>query len=193
MAERYDVIVQPRSGAWPVVAAAEGKDGAAAGVLRTADASATAPPPSDARPPELNGQLLVDDELRADAAVALRPRSPGRTHRVALTLDDGKYRWRINGKVHEDMGSHGAELAVEEGQRVRLDYQNQTSMWHPMHLHGHTFQRIGGGPRKDTVKVLPGRTVAVIFDADNPGQWMLHCHNTYHLAAGMGSVLSYRS
>jgi FtsP/CotA-like multicopper oxidase with cupredoxin domain len=29
--------------------------------------------------------------------------------------------------------------------------------------------------------------------ADNPGQWMLHCHNTYHLEMGMATVLSYRA
>jgi len=26
---------------------------------------------------------------------------------------------------------------------------------------------------------------------DNPGQWMLHCHNTYHLETGMATVFSY--
>ena len=28
--------------------------------------------------------------------------------------------------------------------------------------------------------------------ANNPGQWMLHCHNAYHLEAGMATVMSYR-
>jgi FtsP/CotA-like multicopper oxidase with cupredoxin domain len=66
-------------------------------------------------------------------------------------------------------------------------------MWHPMHIHGHTFQLAGGGPRKDTVIVLPGRAVACDLDADNPGQWMIHCHNTYHAEAGMMSVLGYEA
>jgi len=46
--------------------------------------------------------------------------------------------------------------------------------------------------RKDTVPVLPGRTVVADFDANNPGQWMLHCHNAYHLEAGMMRDLAYR-
>lgn len=66
-------------------------------------------------------------------------------------------------------------------------------MWHPIHLHGHTF-RLGtkpDGPRKDTVNVLPKETVVIEFDADNPGQWMAHCHNTYHLEQGMAMLVSY--
>jgi FtsP/CotA-like multicopper oxidase with cupredoxin domain len=32
----------------------------------------------------------------------------------------------------------------------------------------------------------------VIFDADNPGLWAFHCHNLYHMVAGMFSTLVYR-
>jgi FtsP/CotA-like multicopper oxidase with cupredoxin domain len=69
------------------------------------------------------------------------------------------------------------------GQSATLTFINGTTMWHPMHLHGHTFLvlRSGGspGPRKDTVIVMPQLTVAVKLVADNPGIWMLHCHNGY--------------
>jgi FtsP/CotA-like multicopper oxidase with cupredoxin domain len=27
--------------------------------------------------------------------------------------------------------------------------------------------------------------------ADNPGDWFFHCHNLYHLHAGMARVFSY--
>jgi len=60
-------------------------------------------------------------------------------------------------------------------------------MWHPMHLHGHTFQVIRPdgslGARKDTAVVLPMHKLGVALVADNPGVWMLHCHNTYHQEA----------
>ena len=49
----------------------------------------------------------------------------------------------------------------------------------------------GPGPRKDTHIVLPGQSVDVDFDADNPGQWLAHCHNVYHGEAGMMAVVSY--
>ena len=34
--------------------------------------------------------------------------------------------------------------------------------------------------------------VSIDVDTDNPGRWMLHCHNTYHLEAGMATELSSR-
>jgi FtsP/CotA-like multicopper oxidase with cupredoxin domain len=60
-----------------------------------------------------------------------------------------------------------------------------------MHLHGHTFALADGGLRKDTAIVLPGQTLEVDFDAVNPGQWMVHCHNLYHGEAGMMAALGY--
>jgi FtsP/CotA-like multicopper oxidase with cupredoxin domain len=72
---------------------------------------------------------------------------------------------------------------------------NASMMFHPMHLHGHTFALVGAngrpGIRKDTVNVLPMGKLAVDLQADNPGQWALHCHNTYHAELGMMTVLSY--
>ncbi len=82
-------------------------------------------------------------------------------------------------------------MAIKSGQRVRLRFRNDTKMFHPMHLHGHTFQVGASGPRKDTVIVLPKQTVEVDFDATNPGQWLTHCHNLYHGEAGMMAVVSY--
>jgi FtsP/CotA-like multicopper oxidase with cupredoxin domain len=99
------------------------------------------------------------------------------------------YSWGFDGAAFPDR----SPIEIRQGQRVRLALENTTSMWHPIHLHGHTF-RVGAdpeGPRKDTVNVLPGETVVVEFDADNPGQWMAHCHNTYHLEQGMAMVMSY--
>lgn len=77
---------------------------------------------------------------------------------------------------------------------MRLRYINTTMMFHPMHLHGHTFQihaPHGTGLRKDTATVLPGHTLNVDFDANNPGQWLTRCHNIYHGEAGMMTVVSY--
>ncbi|MGZ8801552.1 MAG: multicopper oxidase domain-containing protein, partial [Mycobacterium sp.] len=86
-------------------------------------------------------------------------------------------------------------LTIHQGRSATLTFTNDTTMWHPMHLHGHTFQvlRSDGspGPRKDTVIVKPRQTVAVKLVADNPGTWMLHCHNGYHMDAGMMTSLDY--
>lgn len=78
-----------------------------------------------------------------------------------------------------------------------ITFQNTTMMSHPMHLHGHAFQVVAlnghafAGAMRDTVLVPPMAKVAVAFDADNPGQWLLHCHNTYHMAVGMITEVAY--
>jgi FtsP/CotA-like multicopper oxidase with cupredoxin domain len=56
---------------------------------------------------------------------------------------------------------------------------------------GHTFAVVESGVRKDTAIVLPGRTLTAEFDADNPGRWMVHCHNVYDAESGMITVLGY--
>jgi len=45
---------------------------------------------------------------------------------------------------------------------------------------------------QDTVMVLPDKTTTVAFTADNPGVWMLHCHELHHAAAGMDTLLRYQ-
>jgi len=189
MGERYDVIVQPRSGAWPLVALAEGKTVTAEAVIRTSDAQATEAPPAGELPGTLDGRLLTLGDLRATEAVRLGPKKPDVDELIRLTGSMMPYTWGFDGATFPNR----PPVEIRSGQRVRLTFENTTTMWHPIHLHGHTF-RVGddpAGPRKDTVNVLPGQRVAIEFDADNPGQWMIHCHNTYHLERGMAMVMSY--
>ena len=188
MGERYDVTVTvPAAAVTPIVAVAEGKIGQALAVLRTAPGELPLP---DVTPAELAGRTLALRDLRAAAAVALPDQAADREYRVALTgsMADG-YKWAIDAPAEG-----GATVPVREGDRVRLTFVNESMMWHPIHLHGHTFQvdtGSGPGPRKDTVIVPPMGRVTVELDADNPGQWALHCHNIYHAEAGMVTVLSY--
>ena len=189
MGERYDAIVTVSgAGAFPLVAEAEGKGGQALGVLRSGTGT---PPTADARPQELDGKVLALGDLKAAAAVALAPATPDRTHQVVLSVDANQYRWRINGRSFDDR----IPLEVREGQRVRLIFDNRTTMFHPMHLHGHTFEVVSAsgvtGPRKDTLIVRPNEKIAVDFAGDNPGQWLVHCHNIYHMQTGMMTTLSY--
>jgi multicopper oxidase len=188
MGERYDVLVTaPASGAVPVVAVPEGRQGQALVVLRAGPGPA---PDPLAAPAELTGRLLSLADLRPAAAVQLAARPPDRTYRVELTGDMAAYDWRIKAPAPD-----GTTLPVREGERIRLEIRNTSMMWHPVHLHGHTFQVVGEdgapGPRKDTVIVPANGSVTVELDADNPGQWALHCHNIYHAEAGMVTVLSY--
>ncbi|CAM5723464.1 hypothetical protein SCALM49S_07813 [Streptomyces californicus] len=122
---------------------------------------------------------------------ALGGRAPDRTIRMRLTGGMAAYDWAFDGRPYDAK----ERRPVEAGERVRLVFDNATAMWHPLHVHGHTFA-LGGnaaGARKDTAIVLPHRSLTVEFDADNPGLWMVHCHNVYHAEAGMMTVLGYRA
>ncbi|MDV7083827.1 multicopper oxidase family protein [Rhodococcus sp. IEGM 248] len=189
MGERYDAVVTLQDGVFPLVAVAEGKGAQAFAVVRTGGGAA---PDPAVTPRELGPPPLTVVGLRATDAVRLPVVDPGVTLEASLGGDMKKYVWTVNGKAYP---AH-TPLTVHRDQRVRLVYTNPTMMFHPMHLHGHTFavaRSDGSGPRKDTVIVLPGQTVAADVDTTNPGQWITHCHNDYHLAAGMATIFSYVS
>ncbi|MGP3968194.1 multicopper oxidase family protein [Streptomyces sp. 6N223] len=190
MGERYDALVTLGDGVFPLVALAEGKDVTGLALLRTGPGGR---PRAAVRPAELDGRVLTAAELRAAEEVRLPAAEPDQVHRVELTGGMDAYDWAINGRPFDMADPTANPLLVEEGQRVRLDFVNTTEMWHPVHLHGHTYQLGDAGPRKDTAIVLPDETLSVSFDADNPGQWMLHCHNAYHGEAGMMALVAYRA
>jgi FtsP/CotA-like multicopper oxidase with cupredoxin domain len=110
----------------------------------------------------------------------------------------GDAAWTINGTsmTGDDQANMPPLLTLRRGQSCVLVLRNETAWWHPMHLHGHSFRVISrngrSNPRRewrDTVLVPPRETVEVAFVADNPGNWMFHCHVTDHQMAGMMAVL----
>lgn len=193
MGERADAVITVPDTSVPLVAAAYGKDGYAQLNLRVGDAGPTgANADAAAFATALAGQVPLDTAtLVPTEAVTLPAREPDRVLDLELTGPVDGYNWLINGRAY-DPSAPG--LPVSRGQRVRVRYVSKSMMFHPMHLHGHTFQVVGAdGPRarKDTVLVAPMATVAVDLDADNPGKWITHCHNEYHLESGMATYLEY--
>lgn len=188
MGERYDVVVTVKDGVFPLVAMAEGKSAQARAVLNTG-AGSTAP--LNYLPAELGGRIGTVDDFTAAETARLSPGRPDLNLDATLAGNMMDYNWTINGRSYE----HAEALTIGQGQRARLTFTNMSMMWHPMHLHGHTFQVVkpdgSAGPRKDTVIVGPMRTLPVDLIADNPGQWMLHCHNGYHMDSGMMTRLDY--
>ncbi|MFE2927410.1 multicopper oxidase family protein [Streptomyces goshikiensis] len=188
MGERYDVLVTAGDGVFPLTALAEGKGQAALAVLRTGSGTA---PTASTRPTELESRPLPADELKAAESVALDGREPDRTLQMRLTGNMQRYNWAFDNEPYTPQ----QRRPVKAGERVRIEFANSTPMWHPLHLHGHTFA-LGtggqGGARKDTTIILPGQRLTVEFDADNPGLWMAHCHNVYHSESGMMTVLGYQ-
>jgi FtsP/CotA-like multicopper oxidase with cupredoxin domain len=91
----------------------------------------------------------------------------------------------INGKAYPAAES----WTVKEGDKVRVRIVNISNLAHPMHLHGQDFKVIAkdGEPVPvanqqwmNTLNVAPGETYDIAFIADNPGNWVFHCHELHH-------------
>lgn len=194
MGERADAIVTLPDASVPVIAAPYGKDGHGQLNLRINSA------PLSGRAADigafvgaLNKQAPLNTAtLVPTPEVTLAAGAPENTLDCRLSGPGHHgYNWLINGAAY-DPKKPG--MPVTEGQRTRIRFINESMMFHPMHLHGHTFEvrgRDGPRARKDTVLVPPSTTVEVDFDADNPGKWISHCHNEYHLESGMATYLDY--
>ena len=104
-----------------------------------------------------------------------------------------EYNWLLlNGKA----GPATTPLIVRLGDRVRVRFVNLGMDHHPMHIHGHSFWTTGTeAGRIPETAWWPGNTVlvgvaqsrTVEFVANNPGDWMLHCHLPHHMMNQMSS------
>ncbi|MFV5367059.1 copper resistance system multicopper oxidase [Acinetobacter oleivorans] len=117
-------------------------------------------------------------------------RAPERELVIRLGGNMERYIWTINGKKF----SEAEPLQVKYGERIRLKFENDSMMAHPMHLHGMFMQLENGQqaenlPNKHTVIVPPGKTVTALLTADALGEWAIHCHLLYHMSAGMMNKL----
>ena len=188
MAERYDVTVTAGDGVFPLVALAEGKNALARALLST---GAGSQPDPQFQPAELTKRVGTIAMFTATTPASLGRPDPDLNLPVVLGGDMVQYNWMINGEPY----SKTNPLHVRQGQHPTLTFDNQTMMYHPIHLHGHTFQLLKAdgspGARKDTVIVLPNQKLVAVLVADNPGTWVMHCHNTYHQFAGMQTRLDY--
>ena len=187
MGERYDATITLDDGIFPLVAAPVGKRGLARALVRTSSGTA---PEADVWPAELDGAPLTVEDLRVAVGSGLPARDPDTVQPLTLSGSMGSYEWTINGRPYDD----AEPLTIRAGQAGRLRIANHSMMPHPVHVHGHTFQvgRAGGtGPRKDTLLVPAMGAASVDLVADNPGAWMIHCHNAYHAEAGMMTRLEY--
>ncbi len=104
--------------------------------------------------------------------------------------------WSFNGVVYPPMqyGEHHHDpmFTFKRGESVVMTLRNRTAFPHPIHLHGHTFRVLSRNgepdpalPWQDTVLLPVDGEAEIAFVADNPGDWMLHCHILEHQKSGM--------
>jgi FtsP/CotA-like multicopper oxidase with cupredoxin domain len=116
----------------------------------------------------------------------------GKMMDIRELVENGRI-WAFNGQV--DLPSEPL-LEAARGETVRITIENDTGWPHAMHLHGHHFRSIepsgATGPLRDTVLMDRNETTEIAFVADNPGNWLLHCHMLEHAAGGMITWLKVR-
>jgi manganese oxidase len=92
----------------------------------------------------------------------------------------------INGKSYPE--TQTVEMEVGEKLRVRFVGSNNNFV-HPMHVHGGPFEIVETDGNvvpeearllKDTVNVGPGERYDVVWEAREPGEWLIHCHIPHH-------------
>ena len=107
----------------------------------------------------------------------------------------GGMAWSINGisATGHDMSPM---LTLRRNRSYILAITNETAWYHPIHVHGHSFRVIARSAQptryrewQDTVLIPPRETADIAFVADNPGDWMLHCHILDHQEGGLMAVV----
>lgn len=101
----------------------------------------------------------------------------------AEEFEEGNLKHAINGYIYGNLPG----LVMQQGDRVRwhlLAMGTEVDL-HTAHWHGKTV--LDHGRRTDVVELLPASMVSVDMNADNPGNWLYHCHVTDHITAGMAT------
>ena len=162
-------------------------------------------PPLRARPLARPAKLTPNPIPEPDLARAQR-------HEVTLTggmmggmgtggmqrmMDHGSM-WAINetALMDHDLSDMKPVLTLTRGKSYVLAIDNQTAWYHPIHLHGHSFRVISRNGRPttyrewcDTFLMGPRERAEIALVADNPGDWMFHCHILDHQEGGMMTVI----
>lgn len=158
------------------------------GQAREARLPAPRPLPPNPVPPLGDLSQARRETLRMDGGAMGRMRQAmlgGRMVGVRELAGQGKV-WAFNGLAEMP---DAPLLTASRGETVRLAMANDSAWPHAMHLHGHHFRAIASdgaaGPLRDTLLLDRGETAEIAFVADNPGDWLLHCHMPGHSFSGM--------
>ncbi len=109
---------------------------------------------------------------------------------IPMVLNDsGVIGYSLNGKSFPAT----APIVVNNDDWILVDYFNEGTQIHPMHLH--LFDQIviaeDGFPLDqpytvDTLNVAPGNRFTVLIHLDKPGTWVWHCHILPHVEGDDG-------
>ncbi|XP_032702795.1 hephaestin isoform X3 [Lontra canadensis] len=95
----------------------------------------------------------------------------------------------INGKLYSNLRG----LTMYQGERIAwyMLAMGQDIDLHTVHFHAESFlYRNGESYRADVVDLFPGTFEVVEMVASNPGTWLMHCHVSDHVHAGMETLFT---
>ena len=188
------------------------------------DADTTVKPTTTSSVNDSSQVFCANDALETTIPKYVIPAAdpPGVTEEITITLQSNgthqlyymnnvSFRADYNNptlqQVHSGNLTFAPETAVHNygtNASVRLVVNNEDSLGHPMHFHGHNIQVLSEGPgawdgtitrvdnpqRRDVQLISPGAPgspshIVIQWNADNPGVWPFHCHIAWHLSAGL--------
>ena len=138
-------------------------------------------------PNGLFGALIVGDYAEiagVDGVVA---------DEVMIVNDAGNIGFSLNGKSFPATKPYSYKV----GDKVVVHYMNEGLMAHPMHLHNQKGTVIakdgyllaeGARYSGDTFNVAPGERLTVVYEMNNPGTWVWHCHILSHVKRPDGTM-----
>ena len=106
--------------------------------------------------------------------------------------------WTMNYTAqHEHAHMHEPLFRFRRGEHATIKMLNNTDFEHPMHMHGHFFKVLALDDKplrtpvwRDTVMIGKRGSCDIAFVAENPGEWMFHCHILDHAAGGMMGTIA---
>jgi FtsP/CotA-like multicopper oxidase with cupredoxin domain len=102
--------------------------------------------------------------------------------------------WTVNKRAWADHNHHHLPeplATLRLGQTYIFELYNASQHFHPIHLHGFTFTVLKSNQRDlapyhtDTLLLEKNERAEVAIVADNPGDWMFHCHVIEHMETGL--------
>jgi FtsP/CotA-like multicopper oxidase with cupredoxin domain len=174
-------------------------DGVASVEVDNSKAALVLSPDGTGNPTAAPSGPTFDPAARAQTTPVLQGAHFDRTFQLTISKKVGFFNgrpgrhWALNGELYPRVPM----FEVAKGDLVRINLTNDSSSVHPMHLHGHHFLVLTRNGKAvspwstDTLLMLPHERYSVAFRANNPGLWMLHCHNLKHAADGLTMHLMY--
>ena len=147
------------------------------------------PNPLNKQSLDVKSARTVDVDIEGGAMGGLRQaRYNGKVMPISELVQNSKI-WAMNGIAGMDkLPLFKAKI----GETIILNIKNDNNWAHAMHMHGHHFKELvitkngyKQGVWRDTLLIDSGENKKIIFNADNKGSWLFHCHMLEHAAGGM--------